>query len=292
MDDSQDTKPVESSHTACRRDQTGALTDDTYTPSPLYPQATIGTQTNETKQPQTETLLEKETPPPPIETMKVGPDQPKDIRTKCKGWRRANLQTPDRPKPECEDNLWATLPFTEATWRPTYRVRAITSSDDVDPRVQEVLDLPVLDLATAQEEDPDLVFMKELLRDYTTRPPWNAVREESAEAKILWTQFHRLKVRENVLYRMRKETAASPQWQMVASKPLQSQIFKACHHHAMAANQGVMRTVALIKRHFYWSKVQKDVEAWCKRFTRCGCCKAAVRGHGKLQHPRHCAFNK
>ncbi len=63
MDDSQDTKPVESACTACRQDRTGALADDTYVPRPLYLQATIGTQTNETNQPQRETLLEKETLP-------------------------------------------------------------------------------------------------------------------------------------------------------------------------------------------------------------------------------------
>ncbi len=112
------------------------------------------------------------------------------------------------------------LPFAGATWRPTYRVRAITSANDVDPRVQEVLHLPVLNLAAAQDEDSDLVFMKEFLRDQDIRPPWNTVREESAEVKILWTQFHWLKVQENVLYRRRKETAANPQRQVVAPKPL------------------------------------------------------------------------
>ena len=38
--------------------------------------------------------------------------------------------------------------------------------------------------------------------------------------------------------------------------------------------------------------MQKDVEAWCKRCTTCGRCKAAVRGHGELQQPRHGAFNE
>ncbi len=63
------------------------------------------------------------------------------------------------------------IAFTEATWRATYRVRGVTSADDVNPRVQEVLDLPVLNLAAAQGEDPDLVFVKELLRDHDIRPP-------------------------------------------------------------------------------------------------------------------------
>ncbi len=171
-------------------------------------------------------------------------------------------------------------------------MRAVTSVDDVDPRVQEVLDLPVLNLATVQGEDPDLVFVKELLRDHDVRTPWNAVREESAEVTILWTQFHRLKVQENALYRRRKEAAAYPRWQVVTPKPLRSLIFKACHDHAMAAHQGAVRTAALIKRRFYWPRMQKDVEAWCKRCTTYGRCKAAVRGHGELQQPRYGAFNE
>ncbi len=94
---------------------------------------------------------------------------------KHKERRRADLETPNGPTPELEGDLWAVLPFTEATWRLTYRVRAVTSANDVDPRVQEVLDLPVLNLAVAQDEDPNLVFIKELLRDRDIRPPWNTV---------------------------------------------------------------------------------------------------------------------
>ncbi len=60
----------------------------------------------------------------------------------------------------------------------------------------------------------------------------------------------------------------------------------------MAAHEGVVRTAALIKRRFYWPKVQKDVEAWCKRCTTWGRCKAAMRGHGELQQPQHGAFNE
>ncbi len=60
----------------------------------------------------------------------------------------------------------------------------------------------------------------------------------------------------------------------------------------MAAHQGVVRTAALIKRRFYWPRMQKDVEAWFKRCMTCGRYKAAVRGHGELQQPRHSAFNE
>ncbi len=289
--DSQDTKPADSACRARVQERLGASVDDSVPPRPPCLLATTGTQSDVTSQPGIETWKENETPEILKETVTPGPKQPASNKTPPKGQRRADIETPGKAKPE-SDHPWTLLPFAKATWRTTYRARAVTSADDVDPRVQEVLDLPVLNLAAVQGEDPDLVFVKELLREHDIRPPWNVVQEESAEVKILWTQFHRLNVQENVLYRRRKEAAADPRWQMVAPKPLRSQIFKACHHHAIAAHQGVVRTAALIKRRFYWPRMQKDVEAWCKRCTTCGRCKAAVRGHGELQQPRHGAFNE
>ncbi len=192
-----------------------------------------------------------------METLLLTP--PKSIRMRRKGRSRTNLETPTEAAHCANDKIRVVLFFAKATWRLTYRVRAITSTNDVHPRVQEVFDLPVLNLSVAHDEDPDLIFIKLLLRDHDVRPSWDTVREESAEVKILWTQFNHLKIQEKVLHHRRKEIAANPQWQVVAPKPLRSQIFKACHHHAMAAHQVVVRTAALIKRRFYWPRVQKDV---------------------------------
>ncbi len=200
----------------------------------------------------------------------LGANPAHDIRVRREGRKRANLKTPVEAACTSKD-LWTALPFTQATWRLTYCVRAVNSTNDVDPRLQEVLDSPILNLAAAQDEDSDLLFMTELLRDHDVRPSWDLVREESAEVKILWTQFHRLKIQENVLYRCSQSPI-----QVVAPKPLRSQTFKGCHHYAMAAHQGVVRTAALIKRCSYWLRVQKDVETWCKRCTPCGHCKATV----------------
>ena len=220
-------------------------------------QITTGTQTESgSSSLETETLNLKETlseetfSNTPIETTSSGQPQPKDKRVRRKSRRKDNPET--LMKDACtEPDLWTLLPFAQATWRSTHHLRAVTSAEDIDSHVLEVLDLPTLNLAAAQEEDPDLQFVKELLRDHDVRPPWDTVREESAEVKILWTQFHRLKLQEHVLYHRRKETTANTQWQVVAPKPLRSETFKACHHHAMAAHQGVVRTAALIKRPFY-----------------------------------------
>ncbi len=184
MGDSQDTKPADSARLAHVQERAGAQGGDSMISRPLRLQATIGTQTNDTTPPRIETLEENEAPGILKETVTPRPMQPESNETQCEGRRRADIETPERSEPEF-DNPWTLLPFAEAIWRPTYRVRAVTSAEDVDPRVQEVLDLPVLNLAAVQGEDPDLVFIKELLQEHDVRPPWNAVREESAEVKIL-----------------------------------------------------------------------------------------------------------
>ncbi len=94
---------------------------------------------------------------------------------KCKGRSRSNFGTPAKTASGTSEGHWAILPFTEATWRLTYWVRAVTSANDVDPRVQEVLDLPVLSVAAAQDEDLNLIFMRELLKDHDVRPSWDTV---------------------------------------------------------------------------------------------------------------------
>ncbi len=115
-----------------------------------------------------ETLGLKEKPPNDVtpatlmETNSLGLTQPNDIRVRQKGWRKASLETPMETTSASTD-LWTILPFAQTSWRSTYRVRIVTSTDNVDPKVQEVLDLSVRSLAAAKDEDPDLQLMKELL---------------------------------------------------------------------------------------------------------------------------------
>ncbi len=161
VSDSQDTKPADSARLARVQERTRVPADNPVTPGFLCLQATTGTVPN-----RIETLEENGAPETLKETVTPGPEQP----TRPGGRRRADTETPDRHEPEF-NSPWTLLPFAEATFRTTYQVRAVTSADDVYPRVQEVLDLPVLNLATVQGEDPDLVFIKELLQEHDVRHP-------------------------------------------------------------------------------------------------------------------------
>ncbi len=114
MGDCQDTKPADSAHRARVQERSGARVDDPVTPGPQRLQATTGTQADETTPSRIDTLEENEAPETLKETVTPGPMQPESNETQGEGWRRADVETPDRPEPEF-NNPWTLLPFVEAT---------------------------------------------------------------------------------------------------------------------------------------------------------------------------------
>ncbi len=124
------------------------------------------------------------------------------------------------------------------------------------------------------------------------QPPWEQVRTESMDAKNLWSQYPYLKMQDGILLRRHKNHGPLDDWQVVAPQTIRTRIFQASHHHKLAAHQGVVRILALIKRRFYWPNMHKDVEAWCQRCAVCGKNNAVVRGHGQLQRPTYGVFNE
>ena len=188
--------------------------------------------------------------------------------------------------------LKESLPFPNGMVEPDHMVRATDESSPGSPALQALIDLSNVELAQEQEQDPNLRLIMDMIRDSPERPSWEHVRAKSAEVKALWSQYGNLKIRDGRLLRRRKNQGVSEEWQIVAPQPIRTRIFQACHHHKLAAHQGVVRTLALIKREFYWPIMQKDIESWCQRCAIYSKCKAAVRGHGQLQQPTYGAFNE
>ncbi len=174
-----------------------------------------------------------------------------------------------------------------------YRVRAITDKPKkANPALRALIDLSNIELKEAQDTDPDLRLIKDMLNAGLDRPPWKQVRTESMDAKNLRSQYPQLRMQDGVLLRRRKNQGPLDDWQVVAPQTIKTKIFQACHHHKLAAHQGVVRTLTLIKLRFYCPNMHKDVEAWCQRCAVCGKCKAAVHKYGQWRQPTYGAFNE
>ena len=61
---------------------------------------------------------------------------------------------------------------------------------------------------------------------------------------------------------------------MLLPAELQPMVLKVLHDQA--GHQGQERTMALIKKWFYWPGMAGDVETWCRKCERCTVAKAPV----------------
>ncbi len=213
------------------------------------------------------------------------------------------LQPSKNLKPEAElAVVGEDLPFSESLEDSSDRdtdssgtecfVRATDESKQASPALQALMDLSAVEFAKEQEQDPNLRLMMDMIRNSPERLSWEHVRAESAEVKALWSQYANLKIRTGTVLKRSKNQGIFDDWQIVAPQTIHTRIFQACHHHKLAAHQGVVHTLLLIKRWCYWPNMQKDVEAWCQRCAVCSKCKAIVRGHGQLQQPTYGTFNE
>ena len=114
-------------------------------------------------------------------------------------------------------------------------------------------------IAPAQEQDPNLWGVMDILRASPERPAWEHVRAESAEIKTLWSQYFSLKIRDGVLLRRCKNQGFLIEWQVVSPQTIRTRIFQVCHHHKFAAHKDVVRMQALIKRWLYWPACKKTL---------------------------------
>ncbi len=193
------------------------------------------------------------------------------------------------PFPECLDD--SSDRDTDGSG-PDYLVRATDESKQASSALQALINLCDVELANEHEQDPNLRLPKDMIRNSPERPSWEHVCAECAQVKALWSQYANLKIRAGTLLRRHKNQGIFGDWQIVAPQMIHTRIFQACHHHKLAAHQGIVRTLALIKRWLYWRNMQKDIEAWCQRCAMCGKCKVAVRGQGQLQQPMYGTFNE
>ncbi len=151
----------------------------------------------------------------------------------------------------CLLNLKKNLPFPDGMAEPDHMVRATDEPRPASPALESLIDLSDVKLSQEPEQDHNLRLIMDMIQNSPERPSWEHVRVESAEVKALWSQYGNLKIRDGALLRRRKNQGLSEEWQIVAPQPIRTNIFQACHHHKLVAHQGVVRTLALIKRRFY-----------------------------------------
>ena len=131
-----------------------------------------------------------------------------------------------------------------------------------------------------QAADPDLKVMLHLKQTNSDRPPWEEVSPYSRVVKVLWAQWERLEIHDQVLCRRWEEENGSKlpyTYQIILPVTLQKIAFDAHHSHTTASHRGVTKTLHALRTRYYWPGQTSQVKRWVGMCHDCGAKKVCGR---------------
>ena len=123
-------------------------------------------------------------------------------------------------------------------------------------------------LIELQANDPDISDLIEMKRNSNERPHRAEILGKSQGFKILWRLWDFLEIQNNILIRRLPNST-----QLVAPSEIRQTIFEQLHKNRIAGHFGRDRTLAAVKKRFYWPEMSSDVARWCKNCDLCARCK-------------------
>ena len=138
--------------------------------------------------------------------------------------------------------------------------KPVTSETDEMPR------LTTKQIALAQRDDPDISRVLFFL-EHGQKPNQQQRSRETTECKIYFRQWDKLRLKENILYRVRKTTDDTLSHQLLLPKCYRATAMSGLHDDI--GHLGFERTLDMIRNRFFWPRMAKDVKDWCVKCKRC-----------------------
>lgn len=132
------------------------------------------------------------------------------------------------------------IPQSEIRTISENKVKAI-DRDDPSPSLRE-----------KQNEDTDVSLMKNWIKE-NTRPDFSKIKGRGYVLQSLWSQWNRLTVPNDLLYRKFEEVDGKTiRLQAIVPISQRRTVLEFCHDVNTAAYLGVSKTLARIRKNFYW----------------------------------------
>ena len=169
-------------------------------------------------------------------------------------------------------------PYQKGTLRtdgvPTSQTRNPVPTEPVpeEPKVtttaeNEKLDIPWETIQAAQEADPTLLKIRELM--WNPDPPQD-VNEFGIDVVHLWSQRKSLEIINGVLHRnYETPDGLIEHRQILVPEPLRKRFLYWVHGDPTSGHFGVQKTTAKLQHYAYWSGWRRDVELFVRRCDIC-----------------------
>ncbi len=137
-----------------------------------------------------------------------------------------------------------------------------------------------------QHEDPDIHKVITWLSESPNRPKYKDISAENASVKALWSQWHKLLIVNDILYRkMITEIDNKILVQLVAPHQVRKHILHQLHNIRISGHLGVKRVYHRVRQRFYWPHLRTDVKRWCRKCSKCAQRKPGPGlGHALMQN--------
>jgi transposase InsO family protein len=129
------------------------------------------------------------------------------------------------------------------------------------------------DVKQMQRSDVDVGVLCKLWQN-KQRPSKRSLGQENRNVRKLCYQWDRLIEKQGILYRKVQDDFEGEQLQLIVPDKLKSLILTELHDKL--GHQGIERTMALVRRRYYWPSLAQDVTKWCTQCERCVISKAPM----------------
>ncbi|CAL1687616.1 unnamed protein product [Lasius platythorax] len=120
-------------------------------------------------------------------------------------------------------------------------------------------------------------------KELEKRPCWQEVVKQDVAAKIYWSYWDALVLKDGVLFKKwESPNLKSKIFQIIVPRNFINQILEVAHDSASGGHFGVNKTLEKIRKRFYCATCKHDVEDWCRS---CKVCVARKSPSGKGKSP-------
>jgi len=127
------------------------------------------------------------------------------------------------------------------------------------------------ELAELQQADSDIGPIVRLRIESDEQPSMDVLRDQSSNAKVYWSQWPRLVLREGVVYRTVFDKHGRPDGlQLLVPTCLRSELMHFVHTGPAGSHVGVAKTMQQVFRRGWWPSWRADV---CRQLNRCSSCR-------------------
>jgi len=131
-------------------------------------------------------------------------------------------------------------------------------------------------MSELQQQDPDIGPILRLRIQQTDQPQVEEILPNSEMTKVLWGQWHRLVLRDNVLYRAVDAKHGRPATlQLIVPSSKRTEFIQQCHEGMTGGHRAFQATLNQVQRRAFWPGWRRDVQRYCRQ---CIICSSYHRG--------------